>query len=331
MLTFLKQYKKIFIILSFPYLYVLFLLVAPTNRQIQAPGDVTPVSESVVIEGIDMLTQFHTIYIYSYYPMTPFQGMIAGLNETMDVSELSSVQKDISWRDDYLAGQIQKLSSLTVSVIKAYELASEVDDEIVIDYAFSGLLLSYRPSRLSDLKIGDEIIAINGEGVNEHTEESFIELSLLREATLDIRRKNGDSYTNHTVHYLLNDDEPYLRYYPSYEINQAVPSFDLPGLDTVIGGPSGGMMQTLSIYASLLKLNIGDIKIAGTGTILMSGNIGKIGGIRQKIYTGINEKVDLFFIPSAHLSDISDMRYPFDLIAVNTIEEAVQALHEAIS
>lgn len=331
MLKFLKQYKKLIILLSFPYIYVLFLLVAPTNRQVLAPGDLTPVSESVAIDGIEMLTQFHTIYIYNYYPMTPFQGLIASMNETMEVDVLSSVERDISWRDDYLAGQIQKLSSLTVSVIKAYELASLVDTEISIDSTFSGLLLSYRPSRLNELKIGDEIIAINGESASEHTEASFLELSKTKVATLEIKRNEGNDYSYHTINYTLDEDEPYLRYYPNYVINDANPSFQLPGLETVIGGPSGGMMQTLSIYASLLKLNIGDIKIAGTGTISMSGNIGKIGGIRQKIYTGIHEKVDLFFIPRAHLADITDMRYPFDIIAIDTIEQAVQALHEAIN
>jgi PDZ domain-containing protein len=195
----------------------------------------------------------------------------------------------------------------------------------------TGLLLSYRPSRLTDLEIGDLIIGINGQYISSHTEESFLELSRLKEATLTIERQVKGETKTLTVSYQLTDDETYLRYYPNYEIYEAIPHFELPGLDTVIGGPSGGMMQTLSIYASLLKLNIGDIKIAGTGTILMSGNIGKIGGIRQKIYTAKQENVDLFFIPKAHLSDISGLKYTFDLIAVETIEEAVQALHEAIN
>jgi len=192
-------------------------------------------------------------------------------------------------------------------------------------------LLSYRPSRLTDLEIGDLIVGINGEHISMHTEDSFTVLSRLKEATLTIERQVKGETKTLTVTYSLTDDETYLRYYPNYEIYEAIPHFELPGLDTVIGGPSGGMMQTLSIYASLLKLNIGDIKIAGTGTILMSGNIGKIDGIRQKIYTAKQENVDLFFIPKAHLSDISGLKYTFDLIAVETIEEAVQALHEAIN
>lgn len=331
MLALLKKYRKILIILSFPYVYVLFLLVMPTQKQVLAPGDLTPMNETVHIDGVDMVTQFHTIYIYNYFPMTPFQGLIASINKTMEVNDLSVREKDTSWRDDFLAGQVQKLSSLKVSVIKAYELASQEDDKIEIDYHFEGLIISYRPSRLNELNIGDEILAINGENYSNHDEISFLELSKQSEATLSVRRRDGDEVSYHTVTYSLEENEPALRYYPNYVIDHAYPSFDLPGLETVVGGPSGGMIQTLSIYASLLKLNIGDLKIAGTGTIQIDGNIGKIGGIRQKIYTAKQRKVDIFFIPKAHENEISGIQYAFELVVVTTIEEAVQALHEAIN
>lgn len=331
MLALLRKYKKLIIILSFPYLYVLFLLVMPTQKQVLAPGDLTPMNETVQIEGIDMVTQFHTIYIYNYFPMTPFQGLIASIDKTLEVDELSVREKDTSWRDDFLAGQVAKLSSLQISVIKAYELAAIEDDDIVIGYHFEGLILSYRPSRLSELRIGDEILAINGENFSDHNEASFLLLSIAREATLDIRRREGDEVSYHTVTYSLLDDEATLRYYPNYVIDEADPAFELPGLETVVGGPSGGMIQTLSIYASLLKLNIGDLKIAGTGTIQIDGKIGRIGGIRQKIYTAKQRKVDLFFMPKAHESEITGIDYSFDLIVVTTIEEAVQALYEAIN
>jgi Lon-like protease len=91
------------------------------------------------------------------------------------------------------------------------------------------------------------------------------------------------------------------------------------------------MMQTLSIYASLLKLNIGDLKIAGTGTIQMSGNIGPIGGIRQKIYTAKYQKVDVFFIPEVHYQSILDIEIGYELVVVRTIEEAVEWLHENVN
>jgi PDZ domain-containing protein len=331
MFIFLKRFKKLFIALSFPYLYVLFLLVMPTGNQILAPGGLTPVHASVQIEGVTMNTQFHTIYVYNYYPMTPFQGFLASMGDRMEVYPLSVREKDTSWRDEYLSGQVSKLSSLQISIIQAYELASLEDDNITIQHHFGGLLLSYRPSRIKDLEIGDIVVRIDGKNYADYDEGAFYAFSRARQADLTIKRVKGDQVTYHQVSYNLEEGEPDLRYYPNYVIDHASPQFTLPGLDSVIGGPSGGMMQTLSIYVSLLKLNIGHAKIAGTGTINSDGSIGKIGGIKQKIYTAADEKVAIFFIPRAHLVDIQGMKYPFDLIAVSTIEEAVSALHDAIN
>jgi len=331
MLAFLKRYKKILVILSFPYLYFLFLLIAPTHKLVIAPGGLTPVEQSISIEGIHMVDQFHTIYVYSYYPMTPFQTFVTANDDRMAVYPMSERQKDTSWRDDYLSGQISKLSSLQISVIKAYELAHQVDPSITIDYHFAGLLVSYRPSRITELEVGDRVVAINGVSYEGLDEISFLALSEAKNVTMLIERKQGNEWVTKSVSYELDENEPVLRFYPDYIIDHAQPSFTLPGLDSIIGGPSGGLIQTLSLYASLLKLNIGDLKIAGTGTIEMSGNIGKIGGIRQKIYTAIDQKVDVFFIPSDHISEIQGIDYPFIMYVVSTIEEAVQALHEVIN
>ena len=92
MLAFLKQYKKIFIILSFPYLYLLFLLIAPTQKMVIAPGGLTPVDQSVEIDGVNMMDQFHTIYVYSYYPMTPFQTFVTADDDRMAIYPLSERQ-----------------------------------------------------------------------------------------------------------------------------------------------------------------------------------------------------------------------------------------------
>lgn len=50
-------------------------------------------------------------------------------------------------------------------------------------------------------------------------------------------------------------------------------------------------MQSLNIYVSLLKLNFGDLKIAGTGTINLDGSVGAIGGAVQKYTPQIELKL----------------------------------------
>ncbi len=330
MLTLLRRYKRFLILISFAYIYTLFVLVAPTSLEVTAPGGLTRVDQTITIDGIEFVDDFYTIYVYSYYPVTAFQSFILKDDPRMDLSPMTLRQEDTSWRDQFLAGQVSKLVSLTSSLINAYQLASEIDPSIMIDYSFQGLYVYYRPSRLSELEIGDEVIEINGESYVDHDQQSFYELTTTDEVTLKVKRIIDNQEVFKTISYQLDDDEPGLIFYPNYAIHDASPQFTLPGLNTVIGGPSGGLIQTLSIYASLLKINIDDVKIAGTGTINIVGSIGRIGGIVQKLYTAMDENVDIFFLPSGHIDDVPDLEYPYQIIVVSTIREAVEALHEVI-
>jgi len=72
--------------------------------------------------------------------------------------------------------------------------------------------------------------------------------------------------------------------------------------ETNIGGPSGGLLQTLYVYNILVTEDVTrGLKIAGTGTIGYDGSAGYIGGVKQKILTAYYAGVDVFFIP--HLDD----------------------------
>lgn len=328
MLKLIKQYKKLLIVLSFPYLYLLFVLVAPTQQAVIAPGGLTEVKEVIAIDQTEMLQNFNTIYVYSYYPITPFQSWVLASDQTMSVYPMTERQKDLSMKDDYLQGQITKYVSFKTSVIKAYELASAVDSSISIMSHYEGLYVYYRPSRMTDLMIGDQIVAIDGHYYSEYTHDEFLALASVSDAQLTIKRENGDQIDYMDIHYVRQEGEPSLIFYPDYVIDSATPGFTFPGMDVLIGGPSGGLLQTLSIYSSLVNLNIGDLKIAGTGTIEMDGTVGRIGGITQKMYTAIYNKVDIFFIPTSHFSEIPNIEYPFEIVKVDTVEQAVQWLNE---
>jgi Lon-like protease len=331
MLKLLKSYKKILIILSFPYLYLLFVLVAPTHLAVTAPGGLTSVQSAIEIENVEFLDNFNTVYVYSYYPITAFQSFVLAGDQTMHIKPMTERESDTSWKDDYRAGQISKIVSLKTSLIKAYELAYLKDSSITIDYEYQGLYIYYRPSRLSELEIGDVIVEVNGNSYENYTHQEFRQLAYLNTVRYKVMRLVNNEETFFYFEYTKTDEDQYMIFYPNYEILSAYPNFEFPGESSIVGGPSGGMIQTLSIYASLLKLNIGDLKIAGTGTIEIDGTIGRIGGITQKMYTGIYQKVDVFFIPLSHFTEIPDLNYPYQIIVVNTIEEAVEALNELIN
>ncbi|MDQ1121810.1 YlbL family protein [Microbacterium trichothecenolyticum] len=86
-------------------------------------------------------------------------------------------------------------------------------------------------------------------------------------------------------------------------------SFDLP-IDVKIqlndvGGPSAGMMFALGIID---KMSPGDLTggqhIAGTGTIDADGNVGAIGGIRQKLYGARDAGATVFLAPESNCNEV---------------------------
>ena len=92
--------------------------------------------------------------------------------------------------------------------------------------------------------------------------------------------------------------------YSIYNINEdlTTPKFSINNSN--VGGPSGGLLQTLSIYDRLTgnDLTKGK-KIAGTGTISYNGKVGAIGGIKEKVPTAVDNHVDIFFCPSVNYDD----------------------------
>ncbi|BCB03242.1 SepM family pheromone-processing serine protease [Bacillus sp. KH172YL63] len=83
-------------------------------------------------------------------------------------------------------------------------------------------------------------------------------------------------------------------------------------LDTEeIGGPSAGLMFSLEIYDQLTE---GDLakghRIAGTGTISEDGQVGRIGGIEQKIIAADKAGAEYFLAPDEVITKEMKEKYP---------------------
>ncbi|EIA18968.1 SepM family pheromone-processing serine protease [Listeria fleischmannii] len=71
-----------------------------------------------------------------------------------------------------------------------------------------------------------------------------------------------------------------------------------------IGGPSAGLMFSLEIYSRFQKDDLTKgYPIAGTGTIDPKGNVGRIGGINQKVVAADKSGAKFFFAPDDTVTD----------------------------
>ena len=99
-----------------------------------------------------------------------------------------------------------------------------------------------------------------------------------------------------------------------------------------VGGPSAGMMFALGIVDKLTPgAMTGGEQIAGTGTLTASGEVGPIGGIRQKLYGAVNAGSSWFLAPRDNCDEVVGHVPPgLTVFSVATLGDALQAV-EAIS
>ncbi|KQQ04029.1 MULTISPECIES: YlbL family protein [unclassified Rathayibacter] len=175
------------------------------------------------------------------------------------------------------------------------------------------------------LEAGDEVLAVEG--------TSVADVAALREAvqaagtsgpvTLTIERDGAQQDVRITP--VDNDGTAVIGI-----VAGAV--FDFPfdvdiQLDDV-GGPSAGMMFALGIIDKLTEgsLNGGE-QVAGTGTIDAAGEVGPIGGIRQKMYGAVGAGATHFLAPSRNCGEVvGHVPDGLEVLSVSTLDEALAAL-----
>lgn len=95
-----------------------------------------------------------------------------------------------------------------------------------------------------------------------------------------------------------------------------------------VGGPSAGMIFSLGIVEKLTSEDLlGDDTVAGTGTIDLSGKVGPISGIAQKMSAAKHSGAKYFLAPKENCSDVRGNVPPgLKVVAVDTFDEALAAV-----
>ena len=274
------------------YLGILLISVVPTQYSVTLPGGISNVSEEIIINK-DISNEFYSVYVISYDNATLLQTFLTSINNETTVYQSKNKE---SLPDSISRGKLLNELSYTNALIVAYEEASQVDSSISINYDTLGYIVTYSNNLL---KINDIITKIDNLNVLSYTKDELtcylknndaVTFEVIRnrqnlEVTLK-KKEDGFFHLNFELYRIITSSNP--KYEKTYKA----------GLNY---GPSGGLIQTLSIYSSLLNLNY-NLKISGTGTIDEFGRVGAIGGVKEKIYT-VNNLVDIFFVPEENYDE----------------------------
>lgn len=261
------------------------------------PGGISNVTSLIEIDSdYQEEGSFNSIYVLTYPNTSILQNWLLGISNDSQTSDYSAYSH-LSNSEEKMMGSISHDSSIMYSLIYAYEEASKIDSNVKLDYKLSGVKIYYR-SINSPFRVGDFIYKINDNDINNDV-NSFVEAYN--------NKKTGDLF------YLIRDgkeecvtfesfsDDNWYTFYAYYDINYQASYPKIKVNSATSGGPSAGFLQTLSIFNRLTEndYTLG-LKIAGTGTMDVNGNVGAIGGIKQKVITASNNNIDIFFCPKAN-------------------------------
>ena len=97
--------------------------------------------------------------------------------------------------------------------------------------------------------------------------------------------------------------------------------------DKISGGPSAGLIFTLTVYNSLISQDLtGGRRIAGTGTINLDGSVGPIGGVKQKIFAAEAVGASYFLCPVDNYADAVSVAKSLKVVKIATVQQAIDFL-----
>jgi len=300
-----EYYKKFLLVLIIPYLFISFILFVRIPFAVYSPGGISEVEDLIEInynQDKVITGSISTTYIMAVQRPTYFQFILGTLSPYASISNLSTTYETYTNQEIAQISYLDKETSVDASIIIAYTYAKKINPDIEINYVVKSLVYGKAEylDHYDEINFGDEFIKLIGDGGYVVTDISEISDYTKDSTSYDFTFKNedGEIYT-----LTLSTDSEYdkfgvtLKEYAIVDNSTIYPTYT--ERQSNIGGPSGGLLQTLAIYNHLIDEDLTHgLKIAGTGTIRYDGSVGYIGGVEQKIITAYVNKVDLFFIPS---------------------------------
>ncbi len=297
----LQKRKGQLILLSLFLVLMLLITIVKVDYTMTAPGYNNKVDGFITIEdAYKQKGSFHTTSVMVVHEMSLLQKYLADKEQNIEVSEIPTYYTLVEDpKDVNVMGYLMKDDSIQNALVVGIENANKEIDYEVNEVVY----LIYNYMTENTLEIGDIVISVNGN-------DPYIETTLTEcneTATFQVLREEETLEFDLTKNYYNDDHCGFGVYMDTFtEIKSSEVEYKIHKDLTM--GSSGGLMQSLYVFNLLTPNDItGGKKIAGTGTIDETGNVGLIGGIKQKIITSALNGIDIFFVP--YLSDDESDNY----------------------
>ena len=309
-----------------------------------APGDARPTSPRISIDGVKTYpVNGQVLFVTVGLPRLTALGWLVGKLDPSKVDVFTEQQvfgsqtpsenrqenlRLMSYSKDFAAYVALKHLGYPVTV----DHGGVVVQSLCLQTDANGTCTMQSP--VSDkLKVNDVITAVNGTPVNVIPDLSAILTGkqVGDPITLSITR-DGQPITVQSQLVQSSDGRAIVGFYPNPSPPDSI-TFSFPfkvDIDSgQIGGPSAGLAFTLGLLDALTPGDLsGGVKVAATGTISPTGDVGPIGGVKQKTVAVMRTGAKVFLVPASEQAEAEAAARGSNLkvVGVNTLDDALKEL-----
>jgi len=311
-----------------------------------SPGDVWTMDGSITVEGAETFESqgemaFTTVSI-SNRRLSRLEAFFAGLDPAVEVlsePEIfgSDTPEQNRERNQAFMADSKTLATAVALEALGYEVARPMGARVMgVDQDLPAADI---------LEAGDLIVAVDGQSVT--TWEQVVEIIGAKapgdRLELDIERlgdHDADSADDPDIEALTvsatlaRADEPDEQGRPRPILGvfgETALELDFPfevDIDSGrVAGPSAGLAFTLALLDALTPEDLtGGVAVATTGTIMLNGDVGPVGGTAQKTIAARRAGMELFLVPESEVAKALPVAGDLEVVGVANLADALAAL-----
>lgn len=318
--------KNAILLILFVIIFIISFVKLPYS--IMMPGGSTNLNDRYVIKnGYKSKGSMNLAYV-SEVDANILMALIAKINPYWDIYK----NKDARLPKENDSDSLKRMKLSLDESVDTAKIVALTKAGYNIDLSNTKVLISYvMDKNKNNLKVNDEILAINGQKINSVNQIHEILDTKKVGDILDVlvlrNKKEVKGYAKIFKYQnkLVMGVSTVIKY--DYESPVSIKYKD----NKKEYGGSGGLMNTLAIYNQLIKEDLTKgKKIIGTGTIDIDGNIGEIDGVKYKLIGASLKKCDIFMIPEANYQEALKVKDKYHLniklVSVKNIDDAINYL-----
>lgn len=292
-----QKEKRLLVSLVLLLVVLIASFIVPLPYYVELPGGAQDVRTVMTVDGeTDAAEGSYNFTYISMAPATLASLAYAWVTPFTDIYSKSEVTGGASNEDFLRINNFYMETSQNMAEFQALTLAGE---DISMDYLGVYVLQIMEDSTFQGiLHIADTVTGVNG--TTFESSQELIDYVSKQELGADVEvtfESDGKTLTEKGQIIKLDNGKNGigigLTDHTKVSSNHDV-SFSTAG----IGGPSAGLMFTLSIYTQVADKDLrAGRNIAGSGTIDKDGKVGDIGGIDKKVVSAANSGAEIFFAP----------------------------------